>query len=204
MNHLRVSVLAITLAAFSASHAGSQEGPGRLTVGVFGGVSLPSGDFNDEVGNGWHAGALAKMRAYGVLDVRVDGTYTKFAKKDIIGTIATVTTDAYVTNGTIDALVNLGTDSAAYPGDNSVSPYLLGGFGVYQLDYDATCLGTGCETFEEPGNRTHTGVNVGGGATFPLAGLRTFVEARYHRIMRKAAEGQSRGMVLISAGIKFR
>ena len=204
MNQTRLSVLALSFIAAFSTTARAQEGFGRLTAGVFGGVTLPSGDFNDEVGTGWHAGGLIKARAYGVLDVRVDGTYSKFAKKDIVGTIATVTTNGRVVFGTVNALVNLGPDSAAYPGDNSAAPYILAGFGRYQLDYKASCVGEGCTTFEEPGKNTHNGINIGGGSTFPLGRVRTFIEARYHRIMRETTDGGSRAMVTISAGLKIR
>jgi hypothetical protein len=204
MNQTRLSVLALSLIAVLSTTARAQEGFGRPTAGVFGGVTLPSGDFNDEVGTGWHAGGLIKARAYGVLDVRVDGTYSKFAKKDIVGTIATVTTNGRVVFGTVNALVNLGPDSAAYPGDNSAAPYILAGFGRYQLDYKASCVGEGCTTFEEPGKNTHNGINIGGGSTFPLGRVRTFIEARYHRIMRETTAGGSRAMVTISAGLKIR
>ena len=204
MSKLRLSLLAIALISFAAT-ASAQDptGFGRPTAGIFGGVSLPNGDFGDEVGTGWHAGGLFKMRAYKALDVRVDGTFTKFAEKKIVGTIASVETYGSVIQGTLNALVNLGPDSAAYPGDNSVSPYILGGFGEYRLDYDAECSGT-CEGFVEPGKHTHFGMNVGAGASIPFLGLRTFVEARYHHISRKASEGSSRNMALISLGIKFR
>ena len=205
MNQVRLSLLALTVAAAFSSQADAQTmGPGRLTAGIFGGGTLPSGDFNDEAGGGWHAGGLIKMRAYGALDVRLDGAYSKLGKKDIVGTIATVTTDTHIVQGTLDALVNLGPDSAAYPGDNTVSPYLMLGLGMYSLDYDAECTGTGCATFEDPGNKTHTGFNIGGGASIPVLGIRTFIEGRYHRIMRKASDGQSRAMVMVSAGVKFR
>ena len=204
MNHARLSLLAIAMIALASTAPAQTPGPGRPTVGIFGGGSLPSGDFNDEAGNGWHAGALVKMRAYGALDLRLDGAYSKFGKKDLVGSIATVTTDTRLTQGTLDALVNLGPDSAAYPGDNSVSPYLMVGLGIYNLDYDAACSGTGCTNFEDPGKKTHTGFNIGGGASIPLLGARTFIEGRYHRIMRKTSEGQSRALVMVSAGLKFR
>lgn len=177
---------------------------GRPTAGIFGGVSFPRGAFDDEVGLGWHAGALAKIRVYGPLDARIDGTYSKFAKKDLTAEDATVSTNATVGFGTLSALLNLGTDSSAYPGDNTVSPYLIAGLGKYRLDFDAVCTGAACDDFIDPGIHTFWGLNVGGGATVPLAGLRTFLEARYHRIARDELDGGSRVMVLVSAGIKFR
>ena len=142
------------------------------------------------------------MRAYKALDVRVDGTFTKFAEKEIVFTNASVETYASVIQGTLNALLNLGADSAAYPGDNSVSPYILGGIGEYRLDYDAECSGQ-CETFEAE-TQTHFGFNIGGGASVPIAGIRTFIEARYHRISRSVSDGSSRAMVLVSVGVKFR
>ena len=204
MNHARLSLVAMAMVTLAFQAQAQTPGPGRLTAGIFGGGTLPSGDFKDEAGNGWHAGGLLKMRIYGALDARLDGAYSKLGKKNIVGTTATVSTDTRVIQGTLDALVNLGSDSAAYPGDNSVSPYVMLGLGRYNLNYDPTCTGTGCTSFEDPGKKTHTGFNVGGGGSIPLLGLRTFVEARYHRMMRRTSEGQSRAFLLVSAGIKLR
>lgn len=196
--------LAFFTGAFAASPIYAQGGFGsRATAGVFGGLSLGSGEFRDEVGRGWHAGALAKARAFGALDLRIDGTYAKLGKKNLVGTTRTVSTNALITFGTVNALINLGADSAEYPGDNAVSPYIMAGGGAYRLDFDATCLGD-CATFNSPSVNIYRGLNFGGGATVPVAGLRTFVEARYHRISRSLAEGGARTMVLLSAGIKFR
>lgn len=177
---------------------------GRPTAGIFGGVSFPRGAFDDEVGIGWHGGALAKIRLYGPLDARVDATYSKFGKKDIVGADATVGTNTTVGFGTLSGVLNLGADSAAYPGDNTVSPYLIAGGGKYRLDFDPVCTGAACGDFIDPGIHTFWGLNIGGGATVPLAGLRTFVEARYHRISRDELDGGPRVMVLVSAGVKFR
>lgn len=202
MKKVCLSLLAITLIAAFAETAEAQGGFGRPTAGIFGGVTLPSGDFNDEVGTGWHAGGLVKMRAFKALDIRLDGTFNKFAEKEIVASIATVETYASLVHVNLDALVNLGPDSAAYPGDNTIAPYILAGVGGYRLDYDAKCTGS-CEEFDAP-TRNHFGLNIGGGATVPLAGIRTFVEARYHRMMRDVAEGNSRSFIVISAGVKFR
>lgn len=198
------AALVVTAGAFPSMPAHAQGGFGsRATAGVFGGITLGNGEFGDEVGRGWHAGALAKTRAFGVLDLRIDGTYAKLGKKNFVGTTRTVSTNALITFGTVNALINLGADSAEYPGDNAVSPYIIAGGGAYRLDFDATCLGD-CATFSNPAVDTYFGLNFGGGATVPVAGLRTFVEARYHRISRSLAEGGARTIVLLAVGIKFR
>jgi hypothetical protein len=204
---LSVSLIAVAGSAFlamaSAAHAQSGFGQ-KLTAGIFGGVTFPRAAFSDEVGTGWNAGGFGKIRLYGPLDLRVDGTYTKFGAKDLVESGGTVTTKTTVQFGTIGGVINLGTDSAAYPGDNSVSPYLMAGAGRYRLDYDAVCVGASCGSFVDPGINTFWGLNVGGGATIPLAGIRTFLEARYHRISRSELDGGGRVMVVISAGVKFR
>ena len=204
---LSLSLIALVCSAVLAmpSAAHSQSGFGQKpTAGIFGGVTFPRGAFDDEVGTGWNAGAFAKIRLYGPLDGRVDGTYAKFGKQDLVATGGTVTTNTSVVFGTIGGLLNLGTDSAAYPGDNSVSPYLMAGAGRYKLDYDAVCVGTSCGQFIDPGINSFWGINIGGGATIPLAGIRTFLEARYHRISRNELDGGSRVMVVVSGGVKFR
>ena len=206
MTRLSVAFVGFACVAgvLASSRAEAQGGFGSwATAGIFGGVVIPSGELSDEAGRGWHAGALAKIKVFGPLDLRVDGTYTKLGKKDLVGTTRTVITDGVVTFGTVNALINLGVDSAEYPGDNAVSPYIVAGAGVYRLDFRATCGGD-CATFFNPPVDSFPGLNFGGGATVPVAGLRTFVEGRYHRVSRSLLEGGARTFVLVSAGIKFR
>jgi hypothetical protein len=202
MNHVRQLILAIAIPTVLSATAEAQ-GPGRPTAGIFAGFAVPNGAFKQEVGNGWLAGGLIKLRAYGPLDVRIDGTYVKFGSKDLAVSEATVATDASMIFGTLNVLLNMGPDSAAYPGDNSVSPYLIAGAGSYQLEYDWACEGQ-CTQFIFPGRRTHAGFNAGFGATVPFLGIRTFAEGRYHRIFRDVGDGGSQSMILISAGVKIR
>ncbi|MEO5590528.1 MAG: outer membrane beta-barrel protein [Gemmatimonadaceae bacterium] len=206
MDRLSVSVIAVgcLLLAGTAVPAFAQSaGIGtRPTLGVYGGLTFPRGDLTDEVGAGWNAGAMFKIRAYKALDLRLDGTYIKFGRKDIEGTTVPIQTDGEIRAGTVSGLLNLGPDSAAYPGDNSVSPYLIGGIGKYRLNYDATC--NGCSPSPDPGIKTHWGVNLGFGATAPIVGVRTFFEARYNRLSRSLGEGGARSFFLLSAGIKIR
>src|SRR5215216_6401011 len=125
MNQARLLALAAALALTATTAQAQLQGFGRPTAGVYGGYSHPNGDFKSEAGDGWHAGALIKMRAYGALDLRVDGGFSKFAKKNIPlqlenGDTLSFHTDANVAYGTLAAHLNLGPDSAAYPGDNTI------------------------------------------------------------------------------------
>lgn len=196
--------LVLLALAAAATGADAQSGFGtRPTAGVFGGLSIPRGAFRQEADLGWHAGALAKIRAYQSIDARIDGTYVKLGGEELVGTEATVSTDVKMTIGTISALLNLGPDSAEYSGDNSVSPWLIAGFGMYRVDFQAVCSGS-CATFNDPGVKSHAGFNLGAGGTVPLAGIRTFFEVRYHRIFRDVDEGGSRILMLAAVGVKIR
>src|SRR4029079_6692613 len=208
MNHARLSFAFALVAALSLSAQAQIPGPGRPTVGVFGGYSHPIGDLQETSGEGWHAGGLFKMRVYGILDGRLDGTFTKFGQKHIpvdiaTGGSATVHSSPKISYGTLTALVNMGPDSAAYPGDNSTSPYLFAGLGYYHLDFDFSCTGE-CQTFPETSSENHPGVTIGFGITAPFTGIRTFLVGRYHRIYRNNADGGSRSFATLSVGVKFR
>jgi len=205
MSRLAVSMFSFAcVASVVATSRAAAQGSGfgtRPTAGIFGGVTLPRGDFTEESGLGWHAGALLKMRVYQFLDLRLDGTYSKLGKKTLRGDTITIKTDASVQFATLDAVLNLGPDSAAYPGDNTISPYVLGGFGKYHLDYSASCVG--CTSFDDA-TESNWGINIGAGANVPVVGIRTFVEGRYHRMSRSVEFGGARTMFTASFGVKFR
>lgn len=210
MNRTGLSALVIALAATVGGDAQAQ-GFGRPTAGIFGGVTSPRGDFGSEVNTGWHAGVLVKARVYRALDLRVDGAYAKFGKAKFVFPITSledtvvIRTDGVLRFGTLDAHVNLGPDSAEYPGDNTVTPHVLAGVGMYELDYRTTCTGP-CEPagVTTVPRQNHFGINLGGGATIPVFGVRTFVEGRYHRISRKAEDGDQRSFITLSAGLRVR
>ena len=207
MKHARLSLLAALLIGAVTTNAHAQLFA-RPTAGVFGGVTTPRGDFGDEVNNGWHAGVLFKARLYRAIDLRLDGTYAKLGEKTVVIPLNAEDTVVFHTDGTLpfgtlNAHVNLGPDSSEYPGDNTVTPHIVGGIGIYQLDYQLTCTGP-CEGFETVPKQKHFGMNVGGGATIPILGVRTFVEARYHRIARKPEDGDSRTLITLSAGLRIR
>jgi opacity protein-like surface antigen len=202
-----VVVLAVfpALLAMASSAQAQRVLPGRFSLGVFGGVTLPSGDFKVVAGKGWHAGGLLKADIYRALDLRIDGAYTAFGSKDIqvanaTSETATITTNSTMSFGTLSAVLNLGADSAAYPGDNTVSPYVLAGVGYYRFRFDDECAGS-CEGFVATGSGSDYGLAFGGGATVPLAGFRTFVEARYHAV-RIPTNERGRSIITVSAGIK--
>jgi hypothetical protein len=196
----------VILAGLSLYSISAQAQSGFLTrpaIGIFGGLTIPRGDFKLETDVGGHAGALASIRLYQQFDARIDGAWNKFPGKTIESQNATVKTDVTLIDVTLNGVLNLGPDSSSYPGDNSVSPYLMVGGGAYNLEYDATCTGQ-CELFTPPEKKTNAGFTIGFGTNATFGVFHPMIEGRYHRIFRSDDVGGSRTMFTFSAGIRFR
>lgn len=179
-------------------------------LGLFGGATLPRGDFSEETDPGWNAGALFKVRLTRVIDARIDGTYSKLGTQVIDFANAEVESQSELTFGTLLVELNLGADSAAYPGDNSVSPYINAGPGFYQFKFEGTCdelTPAACDGFLESGDETNLGLTIGFGANVPFRGIPLFAEARYHRFGTVFPIGQverTATFFTVSAGFKIR
>ncbi len=206
---LLLSIFIASFFAVSAS-AGAQINIRKPQLGIFGGATLPRGDFGRETDPGWNAGALFKVRVTSAMDARIDGTYTKLGSQFIEFANAEVDSRSEVTFGTLLIEFNLGADSAAYPGDNSVSPWINVGPGYYRMKSEGTCSelqANGCEGFLNTTEENGFGLTAGIGANVPFYGFPLFAEARYHRFGTIFPIGQverTATMFTISAGIKIR
>ena len=136
-----------------------------VSIGLAGGASIPSGDLRDGVDVGWHGLAtIAVSSLMQPLGLRIDVAYNRFAFRDAGPALA----DEYQSTGsaTLNFIYRL-------PMTNSpLSPYLISGLGAYRSDCS---LETDCEA------TTRYGWNVGLGTKLFVLGLRSFLEARYHR-----------------------
>ena len=157
---MRVTVLICAL--FGATPVLAQR---PVSIGIAGGASIPSGNLRDGVETGWHGLAtIAVSTLMQPLGLRIDIAYNRFAFSDD----ATALADEY--QSTASATLNF---TYRLPMTNSpMSPYLISGLGAYRSECS---LETGCE----PGTRY--GWNVGLGTKVFVLGLRSFLEARYHR-----------------------
>jgi hypothetical protein len=190
--------------------AGAQVSIRKPQLGVFGGATLPRGDFSQETDPGWNAGALFKVRVTRSIDARIDGTYSKLGSQFIEFSNAEVNSTSEVTFGTLVLELNLGPDSAEYPGDNSVSPWINVGPGMYRVKFDGTCSELqldGCDGFLDTNEETGLGLTIGIGANVPFYRIPLFAEARYHRFGTVFPIGQverTATMFTVSAGFKIR
>ena len=204
--------MVIPCLVLSSDTAGAQFQIRKPQLGLFGGATLPRGDISEETDPGWNAGALFKVRLTRAIDARIDGTYSKLGSQFIEFSNAEVESESELTFGTLLVELNLGADSAAYPGDNSVSPYINAGPGVYRFKFTGTCASIEpavCSEFLTSDEETSVGLTLGFGANVPFQGVPLFAEARYHRFgtvfpIGQDPAGQTATFFTISAGFKIR
>ncbi len=195
----------VTIAALLAigDEAGAQIRQPQL--GVYGGLTLPRGDLKLETDLGWHAGALGKVRVTRTFDARIDGAYSRLGSKTAEYPEASVESESELLFGTLVAELNLGPDSAQYPGDNSVSPYINIGPGIYRHKFEAVCTGN-CGGFIGSQEETKMGLTIGAGANVPFGRIPLFAEFRWHRFgtVLPSQFETTVTMFTFSAGFKIR
>jgi len=145
--------------------------------GVAAGAAVPMSDFSNFYSTGFNGTAILGFSpALIPLGVRVDGAYNQFSGKSL----------ASGTNAHIWSLTGNLVYSVPSTG---VSPYLIGGVGLYNLG------GSGGGSSEND-----FGFNLGGGVKLPLSGFDTFLEARYNQAQ---TSGTSTKFIPITFGIMF-
>lgn len=198
-------LMMFVLALFTASEQGGAQ-IRSPQFGIFAGGTLPRGDFKAETEPGWNAGGLLKIRVTRSLDLRLDGMFTQLGTRTIDLGTAAVDSKSDVALASFLAELNLGPDSAQYPGDNTVSPYINGGPALYRYKFEGTCTGA-CEGFLSGNEESGVGLNVGAGANVPLWGIPAFAEVRYHRFgtMFPITQADATAtMITVSVGVKLR
>ena len=148
-------------------------------LGVAGGGSLPMSDLSNTSKTGYN-GTVALGINLPIIPVglRVDGAYNAFSAKVAGGA------KLHVMSATGSIVYGL-----PIPG---LSPYLIGGAGIYMPTVTAPGLASTTEH--------HFGWNAGAGVNLPLSGFKAFVEARYNRI---SANGAKMEFVPVTFGLMF-
>ena len=174
---------ATTLAIPAVAHA---QMASPIKFGISAGLSLPTGDDKDVVSSGYNInGHLGFQPPLLPVGLRVDVLYNKFGEKNNDGV------DLSILGGTVNGVFNLGMAPM-------VSPYLIGGVGLYNQKLS----GGGASE-----SKTSFGLNGGAGLRFSLSGFSTFAEARYHYVNSKGDKNgiawDNTSFVPISFGIMF-
>jgi hypothetical protein len=132
----------------------------QLKFGVGAGASVPNGDFSNGVETGYHflvtAGVKPPLAPVGF---RVDGMFNQFNLKAL-------SSESFRVMGLhANAVLSM-------PGAMVVTPYAIGGVGMYRSSSSVPNSGTSNDL----------GANIGGGISFGLAGFGAFAEIRLHNL----------------------
>jgi hypothetical protein len=174
-------MLAVAAFALMAPVAMAQA---QLNFGVGAGASLVNGDLSAGHDMGYHLMATAGIHPpLAPVGFRVDGMFHEFNQK------SPSTSKTRMTVVTANAVLSM-------PGAIVLSPYLIGGAGMYNSK--STAAGSP--------SSTDVGVNVGAGVKFGLAGFGAFAEARFHNVFpEKPATGTAPNVrfIPVTFGITF-
>ena len=177
----RITFAVATLAAitFSATTSSAQSAK-AISLGISGGAAIPAGDFGEDYSTGYNGTVSLMFKSIGSpIGLRLDGMYNKLSVKDD----RTISLPGF---GIVEAAVITGANANlvySLPG-TGISPYVIGGAGIYGLKLDV-------DDGDDPDSENKFGLNGGIGASFPLSGFNTFIEARFHHIFTKDALGNS-------------
>ncbi len=148
-----------------------------------GGLSIPVSDLSNSYNSGYNVAGGVNFGAPIVpVGARIELGYNGYDAKGGGGV------NARIISGTANAVLNLGPTSAA--------PYLIGGLGIYNRHINTNSVITVAD-------KSVAGINIGGGIRFPLTGITTFLEARYHAMLGNANDGTNYQYIPITFGIAF-
>ena len=154
----------------------------QTAVVVSGGLNAPVGRLGEIADLGYNAAAGLNLGGTSVpIGARLEVGYNGLGYKAGSGDVRIIT-------GTANAIYNFGMTRDA--------PYLIAGLGAYNRSSGSGTLVSGTSA-------TALGLNGGAGLRFPLSGLSTFFEARYHVMLGSAAEGTNYQFIPITFGIVF-
>jgi hypothetical protein len=175
-------LLAALAVAGAMLAAGATEAASQLRFSIAGGPSMPLGSLGDEVDTGYHAQLSAALSVPLLpVGIRADGMFTQFPESGEDGNFRVV-------SGSVNGVLSMPSVG--------ITPYLIGGLGIYNSRFTDDDDGHGHET----GSTTNVGANVGVGIRIGLPGLAVFGEARLHNLFN---EGDAVRFAPISLGVRF-
>jgi hypothetical protein len=149
---------------------------------ISGGLNAPVGRLGDVTDMGYViTGGLNLGAPIAPVGARLEGSYSDLGFQGGGG-------DVRLIFGTANAIFNLGATRDA--------PYLIAGVGAYNRSSGSSSFGYGTGS-------TVVGINGGAGLRFPLSGLSTFFEARYHIMLGNDVDGTNYQFIPITFGISF-
>ena len=179
MRRISLAVAALAAVALSAGTSSAQSTK-PVSIGISAGAAIPVGNLGDDYKTGYNGTISLGLNSVGSpIGFRIDGMYNKLSvKSDRFVPLPDITITSANAN-IVYALPGVG-----------MRPYLIGGAGIYGYKPDVSGAST----------NTDFGLNGGIGASFPLSGFNTFIEARYHHIFTDVSATQ---FIPVTFGISF-
>ncbi|MGQ0648295.1 MAG: outer membrane beta-barrel protein [Gemmatimonadaceae bacterium] len=189
---------AVGLGSLTPSSDASAQVRRPVSVGLAVGATVPTSDFADDTKTGLHGAAFLQYEPdAGIWGVRGEVSYHRSQyTDDFLGAVA-ATPDDDLNNGVFHAGA-----TALLIGNNrnqGVTPYLLGGLGLYRLTVSVSDGSTTLSDSENGfGFNGGAGIRIGRSAGF-------FVEARFHRfsITPELGEKSTYQMIPVTVGVRF-
>jgi hypothetical protein len=158
----------------------------RTSISVAGGLSAPVGNLGNVADIGYNVAVGLNFGAPIVpIGLRLEGAYNGFNFKNNPNGLASGSDR--IANATANLVFNF----SRLPD----SPYLIGGLGYYHEQFP--------DRVGIDASRNAAGINGGAGLRFPLSGLSTFVEARYHLMFSSTKGAPTTQFIPITFGISF-
>lgn len=179
-----MAAAALAVALGRAPAAGAQDAK-TVSLGLSGGVSLPTQDLGDLTDPGFAVAGHLYVAPSGIKVVRFRGdvSYDRWGAKN--ASVAGLSADWYSVGVSANVQYRPGAEE-----DASLRPYLLLGAGVFSTKSTAS----GAKT------ESDFGLQGGGGLEFQLSGFTTFVEAKY---VNTFLVGNDRNWVPVTFGVRF-
>jgi opacity protein-like surface antigen len=175
----------VGLAVMLGAQAAQAQG---LSLGLGGGIVVPTGSLSDGVGTGWNGTAQLRVKPpVSPLGFQVDAFYTRFSLDGVDG-------HSRMLGGTANAVF-------AFPSVSPLRPYLLAGPGLYNGKTTIDGLGSS-------ESQTKFGLNAGAGFDFGMGKAKLFAEARFHAILKgtvdaTSGEEKTANMIPLTVGLRF-
>ena len=178
MNRFVLSTFLATAVALTAAPANAQ-GYNPFQIGASGGIAFPTADLGTAANTGYNVAVILGYKPeLTPIGVRAEAAYNQFGSKRFSGNVN-------IPSFTGNLVFGLPT--------GMLSPYAIGGAGLYRTNVDVTGLGSAGEN--------HFGFNIGGGIKIPLStSFETFVEARYNHV---TVNNGSFSFVPVTFGVMF-
>jgi hypothetical protein len=181
MSAIRSVVLGTVLMASAGASSALAQGA-EFSLG--GGVTLPLGNFDDVSKLGWHGtGAVSFVPENLPVGFQIDGTFSRLSDE---------------TPADVKSQLIYGTGNVVYKfktsEDTRFRPYLIGGGGVYNIDFKGDDVPSVVES------TTKFGLNAGAGFDFKAGSAGVFVEGRFHNVF---TEGDNTNFIPFTVGVRL-